>query len=147
MFSIVVTAQCSVQSFCPPAHLPSPRASSLSPTVHHCRPLNLENCHLETSCAERGFLSPINFLLQGILLGFSRYIMYDLCTMYRQSFIYFSKRKPFLDKGMMVGWLVLVKAMPLQKKKRKKKIQTCLLAFSKRIQSFFSRYLRVLRLR
>lgn len=57
--SIVVTARCYVRSFCPPLHLPSPRASSLSSTVHHCRPPSLENCHLETSCRE-SFLSPIN---------------------------------------------------------------------------------------
>lgn len=99
--SIVVTARCYVQTFCPPLHLPSSRASSLSSLCITATP---EPWKLPPWDFVQGELSLANKpLLQGILLGFSRYIMYDLCTMYRQSFIYFLKRKPFLDKGMMVA--------------------------------------------
>lgn len=56
--SIVVTARCYVQSFCPPLHLPSSRASSLSSLCVTATP-SLENCHLETLCRE-SLLSPIN---------------------------------------------------------------------------------------
>lgn len=50
--------------------LPYPWANSLALIPYHCHPLNFENCHLKTWYNGRGFLSPVNLLLQGILLGF-----------------------------------------------------------------------------
>lgn len=50
--------------------LPYPWASNLALITYHCHPLNFENCHLKTWYNGRDFFSPINLLLQGILLGF-----------------------------------------------------------------------------
>lgn len=50
--------------------LPYPWANSSALIPYHCHPLNFENCHLKTWYNGWGFLSPINLLLQGILLGF-----------------------------------------------------------------------------
>lgn len=73
-FSVVVTAQCYVQNdfffFVHHCILPYPWANSLALIPYHCHPLNFENCHLKTWYNGWGFLSPINLLLQGILLGF-----------------------------------------------------------------------------
>lgn len=74
-FSVVVTAQCYVQNdffffFVHHCILPYPWANSSALIPYHCHPLNFENCHLKTWYNGWGFLSPINLLLQGILLGF-----------------------------------------------------------------------------
>lgn len=50
--------------------LPYLWANSLALVMYHCHPLNFKNCHLKTGYNGRDFLSPINLLLQGILLGF-----------------------------------------------------------------------------
>lgn len=50
--------------------LPYPWANNSALIPYHCHPLNFENCHLKTWYNGWGFLSPINLLLQGILLGF-----------------------------------------------------------------------------
>lgn len=72
-FPVVVTAQCYVQNdffFVHHCILPYPWANSSALIPYHCHPLNFENCHVKTWYNGWGFLSPINLLLQGILLGF-----------------------------------------------------------------------------
>lgn len=56
--------------FGPSLHPAIPMSKCLALNTYHCHPLNFKNCHLKTSYNGRGFLSPVNLLLQGILLGF-----------------------------------------------------------------------------
>ena len=69
LFSIVVTARvtCRVSVH---HHTCHPCEQAVCRQLYITAAPNLENCHLETLCSEGGFFSPINLLLQGILLGF-----------------------------------------------------------------------------